>query len=270
MEMLSRTRLGSGPGFAVEEVRCARLATPGWSSPEAGGAYMLVFVRVGLFRRRVGAAEAVLDPAVGYWQRPGEEQQVAHPLGDGDVCTAITLSEELLAALAGGVATVPAAPVLTGDVLDLAYRALTTRARRGAGALELGERVARLAVAALAQQLPERVASGRPATAAARRRLADATREVFDQVPQPAAAAPRAGAAGCRRVEPGERRRRPRLRRPRPLLPHGPRAARPHPGAAPRPARRRRTEHHGAAVRACARRRSRPTAGSARPRVRAP
>jgi hypothetical protein len=126
--MLSRTRLGSGPGFAVEEVRCARLATPGWSSPEAGGAYMLVFVRVGLFRRRVGGAEAVLDPAVGYWQRPGEEQQVAHPLGDGDVCTAITLSEELLAALAGGVATVPAAPVLTGDVLDLAYRALTTRA----------------------------------------------------------------------------------------------------------------------------------------------
>lgn len=185
MEMLSRTRLGSGPGFAVEEVRCARLATPGWSSPEAGGAYMLVFVRVGLFRRRVGGAEAVLDPAVGYWQRPGEEQQVAHPLGDGDVCTAITLSEELLAALAGGVATVPAAPVLTGDVLDLAYRALTTRARRGAGALELGERVARLAVAALAQQLPERVASGRPATAAARRRLADATREVLTAVPEP-------------------------------------------------------------------------------------
>jgi AraC-like DNA-binding protein len=146
---------------------------------------MLVFVRVGLFRRRVGGAEAVLDPAVGYWQRPGEEQQVAHPLGAGDVCTAITLSEELLAALAGGVATVPAAAVLTGDDLDLACRALTTRARRGAGELELGERVARLAAAALAQQLPERVASGRPATAAARRRLAERTREVLTAVPEP-------------------------------------------------------------------------------------
>jgi AraC-like DNA-binding protein len=185
VEMLSRTRLGSGPGFAVEEIRCARLATPGWSPPEVGSAYMLVFVRAGLFRRRTGGAEAVLDPAAGYWQRPGEEQQVAHPLGDGDVCTAITLSEELLAALVGGAATVPAAPVLTGDGLDLADRALTTRARRGAGALELGERVARLAVAALAQQLPERVASGRPATAAAHRRLADTAREVLTAAPEP-------------------------------------------------------------------------------------
>jgi AraC-like DNA-binding protein len=185
VEMLNRTRLGSGPGFAVEEIRCGRLATPGWSVPEAGSAYMLVFVRVGLFRRRVGGAEAVLDPTAGYWQRPGEEQQVAHPLGDGDVCTAITLSEELLAALAGGVPTVPTAPVLTGDGLDLAYRALTTRARRGAGALELGERVARLAGAALARQLPERVASGRPATAAAHRRLADTTREALTAAPEP-------------------------------------------------------------------------------------
>lgn len=185
VDMLDRTRLGSGPGFAVEEIRCAPLARSGWSAPEAGSACMLVFVRVGLFRRRVGGAEAVLDPAVGYWQRPGEEQRIAHPLGDGDVCTAITLSEELLAALAGGVATVPAAPVLIGDGVDLASRALTSRARRGAGALELGERVARLAGAALAQQLPERVASGRPATAAARRRLAERTREVLTAVPEP-------------------------------------------------------------------------------------
>ena len=183
--MLSRTRLGSGPGFAVEEIRCARLATPGWSTPEAGSAYKLVFVRAGLFRRRLGRAEAVLDPAVGYWERPGDEQQVAHPLGTGDLCIAITLSEELLAALAGGVAAVPAAPVLTGDGLDLGYRTLTSRARRGADALELGERVARLAVAALAQRLPERVGSGRPATAAARRRLADTTREVLTAVPEP-------------------------------------------------------------------------------------
>jgi len=183
--MLSRTRLGSGPGFAVEEIRCARLATPGWSTPEAGSAYKLVFVRAGLFRRRLGRAEAVLDPAVGYWERPGDEQQVAHPLGTGDLCIAITLSEELLAALAGGLPTVPAAAVLTADDLDLACRALSTRARRGAGGLELGERVARLAGAALAQRLPERVASGRPATAAARRRLADTTREVLTAVPDP-------------------------------------------------------------------------------------
>jgi AraC-like DNA-binding protein len=183
--MRSKARLGSGPGFAVEEVRCAGPARSGWSAPEASGGYVLVLVRAGLFRRQVGGAEAVLDPAMGYWERPGDEQQVAHPLGHGDVCTAVTLSEELVAALAGGEPTVPDAPVLTADGLDLAHRELVARARCGAGVLELGERVVRLATAALAQRLPERVASGRPATTAAHRRLADVAREALTADPAP-------------------------------------------------------------------------------------
>jgi AraC-like DNA-binding protein len=51
--------------------------------------------------------------------------------------------------------------------------------------LELGERVVRLAATALAQRVPERVASGRPATAAARRRLAGAAREALTAEPGP-------------------------------------------------------------------------------------
>jgi AraC-like DNA-binding protein len=183
--MLNKARLGSGPGFAVEEVRCAGLAPSEWSSPEAGREYRLVFVRAGLFRRRVRGAEAILDPAVGYWERPGDEQQVAHPLGHGDLCTAVTLSEELVATLTGGEAAVPDAPVLTAGNVDLAHRELAARARRGAGAFELGERVVRLAAAALAQQLPERVASGRPATAAARRRLAEVARQALTAGSEP-------------------------------------------------------------------------------------
>jgi hypothetical protein len=195
----------------VEEIRCAEPTPSGWSAPEASGGYGLVLVRAGLFRRRVRGTEVVLDPAVGYWERPGDEQQVAHPLGDGDVCTAVTLSEELVAALAGGEPAMSDAPVLTGDGADLAHRELSARARRGAGALELGERVVRLAAAALAQRFPERVASGRPATAVARRRLADVAREALtadpsrpDSVTWPAWSAPRpTTSAGSSRQRPG-------------------------------------------------------------------
>jgi AraC-like DNA-binding protein len=144
---------------------------------------VLALVRAGLFRRRVGGVEAFLDPAVGYWERPGDEHQIAHPLGHGDVCTAVTFSEALVASLTGGEPEVPDAPVLTADGVDLAHRELTARARRGAGALELDERVVRLAAAALSQRLPERVASGRPATAAARRRLVNAAREALTADP---------------------------------------------------------------------------------------
>jgi hypothetical protein len=167
--MRSKVLLGSGPGFAVDDVRCRGSALPGWSAPEANDGYVLVFVRAGLFRRRVDGADAVLDAAMGYWERPGDEQQIAHPLDDGDVCTAVTLSDEMVAALAGGEPTVPAGPVLTTNRVDLAHRELAARARRGAELFELGERVVRLVAAVLAQRLPERVASGRPTTAAARR-----------------------------------------------------------------------------------------------------
>jgi AraC-like DNA-binding protein len=181
--MRSKARLGSGPGFAIEEIRCVRLAPSGWSALEASGGYVLVLVRAGLFRRRVRGVEVVLDPAVGYWERPGDAQQVAHPLGEGDVCTAVTLSEELVATLAGGEPAVPDAPALTAEGIDLAHRVLAARARAGAEPLELGERVVRLAAAVLAQRLPERVASGRPATAAARRRLADQGRQALAAAP---------------------------------------------------------------------------------------
>jgi AraC-like DNA-binding protein len=183
--MRSKARLVSGHGFALDEVRCADEAPSGWSAPEPSGGYGLVLVRSGLFRRRVDGAEAVLDPAGGYWERPGDHQQVAHPVAEGDTCTLITLSAELLASLGGGEPSLPGSPVLTTDGLDLAHRRLVARARAGGGPRELGERVVRLAAGALAQRLPERVAAGRPATAAARRRLVADAREALAAGPGP-------------------------------------------------------------------------------------
>ena len=186
--MLGKVQLGSGPGFVVWEVHCrgrAAAAAPGWSVPEMSGEYGLVFVRAGLFHRRSQGTEAVLDPAVGYWERPGQEQQVAHPLESGDVCTFIALSEDLVGELAGGEPGLPDGPARTRGEVALAHRELATRARRGADAMELSERVTRLVGTVLSQHVPRRVESGRPATAAARRRLAFAAREALTAHPEP-------------------------------------------------------------------------------------
>jgi AraC-like DNA-binding protein len=51
--------------------------------------------------------------------------------------------------------------------------------------MELSERVNRLVGTVVSQRVPERVESGRPATAAARRRLASAAREALTAHPEP-------------------------------------------------------------------------------------
>jgi len=128
------------PGLRVAEVRCAGGGS-GWAAPEPATAYGVVLVRRGVFRRRVDGVESLADPVTGYVQRPGAEQQFAHPAG-GDVCTSLTVSWPWQS------------PAVTGAVLvtprvDVAHRRLVAAAKRGAAALALSDQATALAAMVL-------------------------------------------------------------------------------------------------------------------------
>jgi AraC-like DNA-binding protein len=163
------TLIASGDGFKVADVRC-----PGgqrhFDAPEEKHDHMLVAARRGAFFHRVRGRDVLVDGSVAYLSAPGSVEQFAHPVG-GDVCTAIWLSPALVGELAGGdpLISVPALPM--DPASELALRRLTATAWRGDPAGELAEQVVRLVAAMLARHVPERVASGRPPTAAAHRLL---------------------------------------------------------------------------------------------------
>lgn len=82
-----------------------------------------MFVRSGCFRRRMNGSETFVDPTVVYFERPADEQQISHP-GRGDSCTALYLSDVLLASVWGGELELPDEPVPTDATTDLTHRLL--------------------------------------------------------------------------------------------------------------------------------------------------
>lgn len=161
----------------VAEVWCGD-PPRGWTPVRAASVFGLVLPRSGVVRAQVDGAEVVLDPASVYVERLGCEQRFAHPRG-GDAYTEIVLSEPRVAAMLGGDPEVPEGLVYTTPELALTHRVLLARARGGADAFETAERTAVLAAAVFARLAPARAASGRPASVAARRRLADRAREAL-------------------------------------------------------------------------------------------
>jgi AraC-like DNA-binding protein len=180
--VLTKAAIAAGPGYAISDVRC-RAGRAGWSEGEESWSYGVVFVRSGCFYRRTTASgETLVDAAVVYFERPGDEQQIAHPAG-GDSCTALYLSEEMLSSIWGGEPGLPQEPVATDAETDLGQRMLLAAVLRG-GADEAAEAVVDLAAEVLQRAQPARVASGRPATATARRRAVGDAREALFENPR--------------------------------------------------------------------------------------
>jgi AraC-like DNA-binding protein len=178
--MLSARGIHVGDGVGIWDVACRHRAGRGIADEHAGG-HAVVFVRRGCFVRSSDGVESVLDPTVAYCMNPGEEQRFDHPHDRGDECTSIALEPELAAALWGGEPDLPSGPLPVAPELDLAHRLLLAAAQRGEDA---GERALELAARALEGASPGRVASGRPATARARRALADGVREALAERPE--------------------------------------------------------------------------------------
>lgn len=164
----------SRDGLTVADVACRRDLGHGQPAEYTGGR-TLVFVRRGWFRRSANGVEALLDPTVAYCINPAEEERCDHPHGDGDDCTALGLDPTLVASLLGGEPALPTGALPTTWRVDLEHRSLLAQAR-GSDPDELFERAIELAACVLEQLDPRRVAAGRPATAGARRMLADGAR----------------------------------------------------------------------------------------------
>jgi AraC-like DNA-binding protein len=174
--VLVKQLLIEADGIRLEDVRCAR-GRESWSPPEPSLGHAVVFVRRGCFRRRVEGEEAVVDPAVAYFEKPRQEQQVAHPLDGGDVCTTLTLPDRLLAWMTGGDPLLPDRPVFTDPSIDLAHRVLVNRAGAEPDRFEAAERAVVLVAELMQRASVPGVASGRPGTVTARRRAVDDARQ---------------------------------------------------------------------------------------------
>jgi AraC-like DNA-binding protein len=146
--------------------------------PETAGGPAVVFVRRGSFARRANGLESLLDATLVYFERPGTEEQFAHPAGHDDECLTIGLPLAFLEDLGRSPAELPEAPLYTTARIDLAHRRLALEAGRGLDGFELHERASRL-VLELLEGIAHRSLSGRPATAKARRRLVGRAREAL-------------------------------------------------------------------------------------------
>ena len=180
--MLSKRTLLESDGIAVEEYACRHPGGRG-DAIEPSTRHALVLVRRGCFIRSVGEVESLLDPTLAYCMNPGEEQRFHHPHSEGDDCTAIILDPALVASLWGGDETLPSGPLPIPPRLDLAHRLLSAAAGRDGDLHELAERAITVSAQALEQADARCVSTGRPATARARRVLADGARELLAAEP---------------------------------------------------------------------------------------
>jgi AraC-like DNA-binding protein len=174
-ESLSRRPLAVFGELSLSLVTCVG-ATSRWARSEEAGGPSLVLVRRGSFMRRADGAESLLDATMVYFERPGTEEQYAHPVGPHDECLVLDLPPGFLAEFDRSPGELPARPVYTSAAIDLWHRGLARVAAVGCDDFELHERSARL-VAAVLDQGAGRSTHGRPATVTARRRLVARARE---------------------------------------------------------------------------------------------
>lgn len=180
--MLSAHTVLRHDGLEIQDVRCRHGRGRGQVEFH-DGRHAVVLVRRGCFARHADGAEATLDPTLAYCMNPGVEHRYDHAHGEGDDCTAIFFDEQLIASVWGGEPGLPTAPIPTPPRLDVEHRALVAKSRAAEDPTDLADRAIGLAEALLEQVDDDRVASGRPATARARKALVDDAREALSIAP---------------------------------------------------------------------------------------
>lgn len=174
--MLDSASLLIQEGLELADVTCRHPRGRG-ELGECVERHAIVFVRRGYFVRSVNGVDAVLDPTLAYCVAPGVEQRFDHPHDEGDDCTALLFSDELIQSLCGGTPEMPHGPIATTPELDLEHRTLLAASRVGGDPHVLFERSLLLAARTLEQHDPGPVGSGRPSSARARKAIVEGARE---------------------------------------------------------------------------------------------
>lgn len=140
-----------------------------WTDGPPQEHHRVMMVRSGAFLRRLNGTETLVDSTSVSVLRPGDDMQVAHPFGCGDLFTVVQLSEEEAQEreLCGGEFSL-------GDELDMAHRRMLGAARRGVDELELAERMA-----VILDRLPREREGGETPVRAAHRRLVSQASELL-------------------------------------------------------------------------------------------
>lgn len=88
-------QLYAGPAVAVRDVRC-QARRHDWGAEETSTVHQLVFMRGGVFAKRMGPAEVVADANHALFFNQHEAYRVAHPTEGGDACTVFEFAPELV------------------------------------------------------------------------------------------------------------------------------------------------------------------------------
>jgi AraC-like DNA-binding protein len=172
-------RAGEGVTVLVHECTKPR---GGWSPPEVLDCYGLVFVHRGGFMRRLDGRDDFVGPSMAFFEGPGAELQVRHPLEQGDTTTMLFLSEPAVIRLTGD-AELPTRPILAPAWINLEHRRLITALRAFGGCFHDQERLASLVGALVEEVAPGRLTTGRPAAPRAHRRIVNLAREMITADP---------------------------------------------------------------------------------------
>jgi AraC-like DNA-binding protein len=140
----------------------------------------LFVARRGLFRRRINGREQVVDALTAYLEKPGLEQQAAHPMAESHEGLFITPSARLFDLSEVAEAVDAFEQFRISPRLDLALRLFVAGLRRGViDSFSADEVAMSLMRDLLEMRLWDGSSGTRPTTRAARRRLVDQARQAI-------------------------------------------------------------------------------------------
>jgi AraC-like DNA-binding protein len=138
----------------------------------------LSLVRRGVFVRHTWRADQLGDSSAAYFEQPGLEQDVSHPVAVRGSTTVFVLSDEAMARHAGDLC-MPDRPIPVSPDVHLDHAELLSDVHTGIDEDELDARLTWLIGRLVQTATPGRLSARRPATARAHQRIVDHLREAI-------------------------------------------------------------------------------------------
>jgi AraC-like DNA-binding protein len=163
-------------GVSVVEVTCRWHA--GARMHEQFQTFGLSLVRRGLFVRHTRRVDQLVDSTAAYFEQPGLEQLVSHPVAVRGYTTVVVLSDEAMVRYAGDL-FMPDGPIPVSPDVHRDHAELLSDVRSGIDDAELDARLTWMIGCLVETASPGRLTARRPATARSHKRIVDHVREAI-------------------------------------------------------------------------------------------